>query len=104
MRPLSTAAWLLLGVASPALAAAQTDPVPAQTPPQGEPGDSGPPEAVEEETEGAEILPDRVNSGLRDIVYSKLLIDFDIAGQVVSTLKLAIVTSGICGVECGDAC
>lgn len=56
MRPLSTAAWLLLGVASPALAAAQTDPVPAQTPPQGEPGDSGPPEAVEEETEGAEIV------------------------------------------------
>ncbi|MCC2978059.1 TonB-dependent receptor [Sphingomonas sp. PL-96] len=54
MRPLSTAAWLLLGVATPALAAAQTDPVPAQTTPEN-PGDSGPPEVVEE-TEGADIV------------------------------------------------
>ena len=55
MRPMSKAAWLLLGVASPALAAAQTDPVPAQTTPE-DPGDSGPPEIVEEETEGTEIV------------------------------------------------
>ncbi|MFV0625334.1 TonB-dependent receptor [Sphingomonas sp. ac-8] len=56
MRPMSTAAWLLLGVASPALAAAQQDPVPAQTPVPEDPADSGPPEVIEEETEGADIV------------------------------------------------
>lgn len=56
MRPLSKAAWLLLGVASPALAAAQTDAVPAQTTTPEDSSDSGPPEVVEEETEGADIV------------------------------------------------